>query len=225
VKWNDRDLEKHPCRHQDYRHQQEVSLIDEYRSVVWFNCLKRDYLRKRRCDVRQVCRAGQPIDHRDAIEQHSGWERSQQEVLHRRFGGGQPAKGKPRQQVERQRQDFQGQENEDEVGSGDDQGHPCRAKEQQWVVLASRFTGPIQVVIGEKDTEGRDRQQDEPEKDGELVGGHHVPQDRGRTTPRPQQDGRNGGAGDAGQRQDHQYSLVANGPQGIQQKERDPRPD
>ena len=66
-------------------------------------------------DLRQVGRAGRAVDQRDAVEEEAAGERAQQEVLQRRLARPRVPAVEAGQDVQRQREDFERQEDDQEV--------------------------------------------------------------------------------------------------------------
>ena len=114
-------------------------------------------------------RAGYREGERHAVEEERARERTEQEVLERRLRARRAHPPDAGEHVNRQRQHFERQEDDEQIGRCRHQHHAADRKERQRVVLARRQLLALDDVIREEHRQHADDAQDEVDEEREIV--------------------------------------------------------
>ena len=156
----------------------------------------------RRRDAVDVGRPGGAVEQRDPVEEKGGGERAEQEIFHRRLAGLPAALEQPRQDVERERHQLDGEEDHDEVAGRGQEQHARRREEHQRVVLTRLHAAATQIVDRQQHDQRRPVADDDVEEERIVVEDHHVAEAPSAAAPRRQrgqQRGHHAEKGDGGQ--------------------------
>ena len=108
----------------------------------------------------QFRRAADSVKQRHAIKKQAGGKRAEQEEFHRRFVGSPAAPQEPGQHILAKGHQFQGNEQNDQVGARHHEHHSHGGEKQQGVILPQvRFLN-LQVFHGEENDDGRGQDND-----------------------------------------------------------------
>ncbi len=120
-------------------------------------------------DARQAGGPGRAEDQRDAVDDKSRREGAEQEVFDARFLGCHHFAVEGREHVERDGEQFEGEEDDDEVRGLHHQHHAGHAEKQEDVVFAALDAHAFDVAKGKRDAEQAADEQQGVEEGGETV--------------------------------------------------------
>ena len=124
----------------------------------------------RRADDVEPGGAGDDEGEGDAVEEERAREGAEQEILERGLGPRDARSAQAGQDVDRQRQHFERQEDDQQVGGRRHQHHPADREERQRVVLARRQPFPLHDVVRKHHRDDADDAEDDVDEEGEVVG-------------------------------------------------------
>jgi hypothetical protein len=130
--------------------------------------------RHRRGDLVEPERPGRSIDERDAVEQESGRERAEQEVLHRRFVRAALRPPRAREHVDADRHHLEAEKNDDEVGRRRHHDHAGDRERDEAVVVAGRDARALEVRHRHQHDEDAGDEEDHREEDAVGVEGERA---------------------------------------------------
>ena len=155
MKWNGGDLEQQS----DHGRQQR----DHHHRIV--RILRRDRAR----NDRQVGAAGKSVEQREAVGKDARRKCPEQQILQGRFVRAPVAAQETNQHVSGNRHQFEPDEEQHDVDSRRHAHHAHHGKQQQRIVFAVVFIFQVEIVHRHQDGDGRSRQKQIPEIDGEAI--------------------------------------------------------
>ena len=123
--------------------------------------------------------ARRPEDERGPVDDESRGERTEQKVFQACFFRFSIRTIKGRQHIQRNGEQFEGQEDHDQVASLGHQHHAGNAEEHQGVVLAALQVHALDIAERESDPHQAAKQQQRIDEDRETVQYDHVAKARG----------------------------------------------
>ena len=146
-------------------HEQQTSADDEHRPQIR---LRRDPLR----DIDQTRAAGGTVDQRDAIQEEAGRNRSQNEVLHRRFSAARTAPIHAGQHVNREGHQFDAEEDEHQIPCGREHHHAGGREQHQHRDLRTERRAAMVFGVEKDEREHRTEQDHEIDRPPEPITGY-----------------------------------------------------
>ena len=143
---------------------------------------------QRRADLGQLGVPGLPVDQRHAEEQEARREAAEQQVLQRCLLGARLVAVEPAEDVERDREQLDGQEDDHQAARPGEEHHAGGRRQDQRVVLAVMHAAAVEVVRADQQHQRGAHQDDRVDEQPEAVVGerpevHGVR--RGRVEPAP----------------------------------------
>ena len=132
-----------------------------------------------RGDLREIERAGEPVDQRHAVQQRPGGDGAEHEILHGRLGADARVAVEGHHRVHRQREQLHPEVDGHEASGGHQHEDAEERREREHVVLAAQDAAVLEIRARIQE---RHRDQEEPgelQHETELIGHVHAREQRG----------------------------------------------